>query len=138
MIVTGDEVVKWITERSEGTFIPGLNPGIGIARNGQIVGGVCFDGYNGANINMHVASDGSRHWMNREFLWFVFYYPFRQLGVKRITGVVPSCNMTARSFDEKIGFELETTLKDAHPHGDLLIYKMTPDKCRWLSLRGKK
>lgn len=138
MIVVGDEVVRWVTERSEGDFIPGFHAGIGIAKNGALVGGCVFEGYNGASINIHVASDGSGHWLNREFLFAVFDYPFRQLGVKRVTGIVPSCNEQARRFDEKVGFELETTLKDAHPNGDLLIYKMTRDKCRWLAWKGKK
>jgi len=136
-IVIGDEVTKWVSERSEGTFVPGLNPGIGLKRDGKIVGGVAYDGFNGANINIHVASDGSRSWLNREFLWYVFYFPFVELGCKRVTGVVPSYNEGAIHFDEKVGFEFETTLKDAHPKGDLLIYKMTPDKCKWLARRGK-
>lgn len=138
MIITGDEVTKWVSEHSEGTFVPGLNPGIGIVTNGEIVGGVAYDGFNGANINIHVASNGSKRWINREFLWFVFYYPFVQLGCKRVTGVVPSYNKAAIDFDEKVGFELEATLTNAHPLGDLLIYKMTPDKCRWLAWRDKK
>ena len=137
MIITGDDVTKWVTDRSEGTFVPGLNPGIGITHNGTIVGAVAYDGYNGANINIHVASDGSKRWINREFLWYVFYYPFVQLGCKRVTGVVPSYNQAAIQFDEKVGFELEATLRDAHPKGDLLIYKITPDKCRWLAWKGK-
>lgn len=136
-IITGDEVTKWVSEHSEGTFIPGLNPGIGLIRNGQITGGVAYDGYNGANINIHVASDGSKNWINRKFLWCVFHYPFIQLKCKRVTGVVPSYNKAAIQFDEKVGFELETTLKDAHPLGDLLIYKMTPEKCIWLAWRDK-
>lgn len=132
MIITGDSVTQWVSEHQEGKFTPGLNPGIGIEHNGEIVGGVVYDGYNGKNINIHVASDGSKRWINREFLWFVFYYPFVQLGCSRVTGFVPSYNKAAIQFDEKVGFELETTLKDAHPLGDILIYKMTPDKCRWL------
>jgi RimJ/RimL family protein N-acetyltransferase len=59
-----------------------------------------------------------------------------QLGVKRITGIVAESNLAARKFDEHIGFVLETRLKDAHPQGDLLIYVMTPDQCRWLALKG--
>jgi hypothetical protein len=136
VIVTGEEALRWMAGRVEGTFAPELTTAIGWKRHGQVVAAVCYDGYNGANINMHVASDGSKHWLNKEFLWFVFYYPFRQLKVKRITGIVPSGNGEARRFDEKIGFELEATLKDAHPQGDLLIYKMTPETCRWLALKG--
>lgn len=67
----------------------------------------------------------------------IFDYPFRQLQVKRITAPVASCNRHAQEFMNRIGFELETTLKDAHPQGDLLIYKMTPDKCRWLKLKER-
>lgn len=135
MIITGDEITKWVTDRSEGVFVPGLNPAVGISKNGVIVGGVAYDGYNGANINMHVASDGSRNWVTREFLWAIFHYPFVQLKLKRATGIIPSYNSASFKFAEGLGFELETTLKDAHPRGDLLIYKMTPDKCRWLAWR---
>lgn len=99
-----------------------------------------FDNFNGANVNMHVASDGSKNWMNREYLWYCFHYPFNQLRVKRITGLVAESNHAARKFDEHIGFELETRLKDAAPDGDLLIYRMTPDTCRWLERKphGRK
>ena len=136
MIVVGkDHIVgPWVVERGGGTW-EGCGTTIGIERNGVLVGGVIFDNYNGANICIHSASDGTGRWMNREFLWFVFYYPFVQLGVKRITGPIPSSNFKARKFNENLGFELETTLKDAHPEGDLLIYKMTPDKCKWLNLK---
>ena len=79
--------------------------------------------------------------MNREFLWYCFYYPFEQLQVKKILGLVESDNAEARKLDEHLGFTLEATLKDAAPKGDLLIYSMTRDQCKWLSLteryRGK-
>ncbi len=135
-----ERVGRWVCERAGGQW-KGCETAIGIEKDGHLVGGVVFDDFNGANINMHVASDGSRAWLNREFLWFVFYYPFVQLGVKRVTGIVPSNNLAARSFDEHIGFRLEATLKDAHPAGDLLIYVMKPEYCRWLRVKdrhGKK
>ncbi len=116
--------------------MPGCGTAIGLEKHGRLVAGVLFDNFNGANVNMHVASDGSKNWMSREYLWYCFHYPFRQLGVKRITGVVAESNKAAQSFDEHIGFELETRLKDAAPDGDLLIYVMTPDKCRWLERKS--
>lgn len=126
--------------RTGGQWTPGCGAAIGLEKHGRLVAGVLFDNFNGANINMHVASDGSKNWMCREYLWFCFYYPFKQLGVKRITGLVAESNLAARRFDEHIGFELETSLKDAAPDGDLLVYRMTPDKCRWLERKhhGRK
>ena len=130
-----ERVAKWVCDRAGGNWE--CCEAIGLERRGELVGGVIFDNYNGANIAMHCASDGTKRWLDREFLWFVFYYPFKQLGVRRITSPISEKNIAAQRFIENIGFELETTLQDAHPDGDLLIYRMTPAMCRWLSLKGK-
>lgn len=106
-------------------------------RTVDIVAGVWFEGFNGANINMHVAAVPGKRWMTRDFLWYVFHYAFEQCGVKRITGLVEENNYDARKFDEHIGFELETRLKDASPHGDLLVYVMRKENCRWLNIRRR-
>jgi RimJ/RimL family protein N-acetyltransferase len=62
----------------------------------------------------------------------VFDYPFNQAKVKRITGLVGEGNIEARKFDEHIGFKLEARLAGAHPTGDLLIYVMRREDCRFL------
>ena len=137
-ILTGcDKMVgPWICSRIGGQWIPGRGVTIGLVHPEKgLVAGVLYEDWNGANITGHVAAVPGRHWLNREFLWYAFYYPFEQLKVKRITGTVPSNNLEAQRFDESLGFELEATLKDAHPEGDILIYRMTKDKCRWLNLK---
>ena len=133
MIVTGQAVVEWVAKRTNefGNF--GCAVGIGWEREGALVAGVAYSDYNGVNIQMHVASDGTRRWMTREFLWTCFDYPFNQAKVRRVTGLVGEGNAAARRFDENLGFVLEARLKGAHPTGDLLIYCMMKDNCRWLN-----
>lgn len=80
---------------------------------------------------MHVAGEGKR-WMTKEYLRVCFDYPLNQLKVKKILGLVDSTNMDARKFDEHLGFELEACIKGAGPKGDLLIYSMTAEQCRFL------
>lgn len=109
---------------------------IGLERRGELVAGVVYDYFNGANINMHVAAEGV-NWLNREFLWFCFYYPFEQLKVRRVTGLIPDSNHQSKRFAESLGFELETRLQDASPTGDVLVYRMFKPQCRWLGLKGK-
>jgi RimJ/RimL family protein N-acetyltransferase len=88
---------------------------------------------------MHVASDGSRHWLSRDFLWHCFNYAFNTAGVNRCTALIGEGNTAAIRFDEKIGFQLETRLRGAHPTGDLLIYVMwRPQAERWLKLKDTK
>jgi len=103
----------------------------------DIIAGVWFEGFNGANINMHVAAIPGKRWMTREYLWYVFHYAFEQCGARRITGLVEETNYAARKFDEHIGFKLETKLKDACPQGDLLVYVMRKEDCRWLNIRRR-
>jgi len=131
VLVVGPDVVHWVATRTNefGSF--GAATGIGWARNGELVAGVAYNEFNGVNINAHIASNG-HHWLTRDFLWAIFNYPFRQLGVQRITGLVGEGNAAARRFDEHLGFTLETKLTGAHPTGDLLVYVMWKHDCRWL------
>jgi RimJ/RimL family protein N-acetyltransferase len=111
-IVIGQPVVDWmIANHDEFAFIHPV--AIGVERNKKLIAGVAFESYNGANINMHVLSI-DKNWINKEFLWMCFDYPFNQLKVNRITGVVAETNLAARRFDEHVGFKLETTLMAVH------------------------
>lgn len=136
LIVVGcDDIVgPWVCSRTGGEWSEGMTT-IGLAKNNVLIAGVCYDSFNGVAINMHVASDGSKRWLDRGFLYTCFDYPFNQLGCKRINGLVSKANVAAQRFDESLGFELEASLKDAHPEGDLLIYRMFRKDCRWLNLR---
>jgi RimJ/RimL family protein N-acetyltransferase len=101
---------------------------------GQLIAGIWFESYNGANMMMHVAATPLSRWVNKELLWYAFYYPFVECGCRRVTGLLAESNTTAREFDERLGFKLEARLKDAAPDGDLLVYAMFREECRWLKL----
>lgn len=126
-----DIIGPWIASQVPGmTYYPGTCSAIGRVKDGHIVAGVLYHDFNGANVFAHIAVNPGG--MNRRFLSMIFDYPFNQLKAKRITGVVPSSNAAARRLDEHLGFELEAILHGAHPEGDLCIYRMTADQCRWL------
>lgn len=134
MLTIGPHVVDWVAKKTNehGNF--GAAVGIGWLKGGAISAGVVFNEYNGPSICMHVASDGSKRWLCREFLRVSFDYPFNQARVNRITSPVGEGNAPARKFIEHIGFTLETRLRGAHPTGDLLVYVMWRDDCKWLRL----
>jgi len=126
---------EWVCRRTGGQF-DGLSTAIGLEQDGELIAGVLYDGYNGKAICMHVAGEG-RGWMNREFLRICFDYPFRQLKVCKIIGLVDSTNLDARRFDEHLGFRLQCVIPDAGQVGDLCIYAMGADECRWLELKER-
>ena len=133
MIVAGQSVLAWMYTQSD-EFSNHDAQALGWHDGKRIVAGVAYTDYNGVNLCMHVVAAPGRRWLTREFLWRCFHYPFVQLGVARVTGLVGSGNMQGRRFDEHLGFTLETTLRGAHPTGDLLVYVLWRKDCRWLTL----
>lgn len=133
MVFDAERIGPWVCARAGGTWTPGRGTAIGRERNGQLIAGVLYEDFNHANIICHIAGVGN--WLNREFLWTIFDYPFRQLKVKRITTPVAQSNIKSQRFTEHLGFELEARLQDAHPSGDLFIYRMMAADCRWLRLK---
>ena len=131
MIVIGSHVVEWVAKRTNEHGNYGAAVGIGIERDGEIIGGVAINEFNGANVNMHTAA-ARRHWLNREFLFVIFDYCFRQLKVARVTALVGEGNAHARKFIRKVGFVDEARISAAHPTGDLMVMTMWPDNCKWV------
>jgi RimJ/RimL family protein N-acetyltransferase len=125
-------VGRWVCVRTGGQYIEGESTAIGVEdANGNLCAGVLYDHFNGRSIAMHVAGDGGQ-WITRELLRAAFAYPFKQLGVRKVIGMVDSTNREARRLDEHLGFKLEATIKDAGPQGSLLLYSMTAEQCRYL------
>ena len=132
MISIGQGVVDWVAKKTNefGNF--GGAQGIGWLKRGELVAGVAYGDWNGVNVVAHIASDGSKRWLTREYLAVIFDYPFKQLKVNRITCMIGGNNHDSRRLCEHLGFELETTLKGAHPSGDLLVYRLWRQDCRYL------
>jgi RimJ/RimL family protein N-acetyltransferase len=132
MLVVGKGVVEWIASKTGEFNCFGTDIGIGWRKNGQIVAGVAYANWNGVNVECHIASDGLKRWLTKQYLWTIFDYPFNQLGVNRITVCVGEGNTDSRRFVEHLGFIIEARLKGAHPTGDILIFCMKRQDCRFI------
>lgn len=125
-----------IADRAGVTFEPG--PDQVVAREdarGRLLGGVVFKKFTRASVEMHIAGF-DKGWINRTLLWVSFDYPFTQLGCSKVFGPIAASNRPAIELAEKIGFTLETTIGGVFVSGDLHIYSMRREDCRWLGLTG--
>ena len=105
---------------------------IGLERNGELVAVVVFDGFSDVDVNMHIASDGTRQWMSKELLVAAFAFPFIQLRMNRVTGMVPASNTQALAFDEHIGFVREGFHPKAMPNDDIVSLGLLRENCRFI------
>jgi len=125
-----------IAEAAGVIFNPEADIVISRLSNEELVGGVLYNGYTRASINMHVAAFSPR-WGSRDMLWVCFDYPFNQLGCKKVFGQVPSKNEHALEFNLKLGFKIETLIPDVFPEDDLLVVSMVREDCRWLNIKPR-
>lgn len=135
MIVTQpkDEIAKFVHAMIGQFHFPFDNfSALGNIRDGELVAGVIYNHYSGVNICAHIAGAPGKNWLTRDFLYAMFDYPFNQLGVNRITGLVPKKNKQARKFDQHLGFKYEGNMRGALPDDDMLVYGMLKDECKWL------
>lgn len=112
--------------------------GICLVKDGATLAASLYDEYNGSNIWMHCAGTPGKPWLNRDFLYWSFHYPFVQLGVRRISLWIESTNQPSRRFAEHLGFKHEATLAEAGRDGvDACIYSMFRNDCRYVADKYK-
>lgn len=108
----------------------GYYQAIGLEKGGEIKGGVVYTNASPRNIMTTIALDAP---MTKRFLRSVFWYPFEQLKVHRLTALVEHWNTKSLLFCEKLGFRVEGRLHEAASDGgDIIILWMPRRECRFL------
>ena len=131
MLTSGTHVVEWMAKQLKCTF--GVCQGIGWMKDGEIVAGIVFDGYNQANIFVHIAKlRGER--MPPTLIAAMFDYPFRQLQCKRLSAIISDRNEASMGFARKLGATVNGFLEDGAVDGNLVIFGLLrKDANKWLT-----
>lgn len=126
-----DPVLAFMREHQPLAACEGMQA-IGFERDGHLVAGVAYEGFNGRNIWMHVAAEPGGKWLTRRYMHACFAYPFIQLGVDAVRGYVDESNERALKFDQHLGFKPEARLHGAaRDGGDVLILVLRREECRY-------
>ena len=75
-----DRVHAFVSERTPINRVSGAQA-IGLQKDGELIAGAVYEGFNGHNVWVHLAGTPGRRWMTRQFLYAGFAYPFIQLAV---------------------------------------------------------
>lgn len=100
---------------------------------GEIAAVTLWNGFEDHNCLMSIASDGSKRWITREFLYRSFAYPFIQLGLPRVTAKMDEANLDSVRTALHLGFVEEGRMRRAAPGGrDEIIMGLLKEDCRWI------
>ena len=129
------QAAELIAKQVSIAYNPVMDVCIARVKHGELLGGVIYQMFNGVSAVAHVASSGNKKWLNRDMLWIIFHYPFVQVGLHKLIGIVGSTDIATLKFDANLGFTEECRIKDAAPFGDVIILTMAKHQCRFLDLR---
>lgn len=124
---------RWASDILKVEFVPGTGCKAltNLSADGRVLGVVIYSRFTARNCEMSVASDGSGHWMTREYLRATFGYPFVQCKLQRVMAVVEANNARALALDLRLGFVQEGRLRDWFPDQDGLLLGMLRSECRY-------
>ena len=130
--------IKLIMEASHVQFVPRMHFCIAdYDKKDCLTGGVLYTDYWGGSVMMHVAGF-KPHWGGKGLLWLAFDYPFNQIKVKKVFGLVPEYNWRARHFDLHLGFKMEYLINGVFDRVDningMYLMSMKREECRWLDM----
>jgi RimJ/RimL family protein N-acetyltransferase len=124
-------VGRWVMARTGFVDDWGNYEAIGLEKGGDLIAGVVYNQVSEFNCSMHVAAIPGRRWLTREYLNACFRYPFVQLGLLRVTGLVPAKNQQALRFDLHLGFKVEGIMRRCLGSDDLVVLGMLREECRY-------
>jgi RimJ/RimL family protein N-acetyltransferase len=107
-----------------------------LKRNGEFVAGVIYENWNRQSITCHIAIFGR---LTPRYLAVIFDYPFVVCDVKKIIVPVDATNLKSVILVENMGFKEEARIKDGMANGDLILYTLAKENCKYLKERyGKR
>lgn len=91
-----------------------------------------FDSFIGKTCQIHVVNRQKKY-TPRALLKAVFEYPFEQIGIEVLLGVVNSNNKEAMKYDQHLGFKEINRLEGMHEDGgDIVLFAMKKEDCRFI------
>lgn len=127
MIVCDERVARFVSEQLGFALCPPYSV-MGIERDGEIVGGVLFNQFEGANIHFSAAGKG---W-TLGFMRAVGEYVFGQLGCERMTATTES--PLVADYAERLGGQREGLMRSHFGKGrDAIIVGVLRDEWKFRS-----
>lgn len=91
-----------------------------------------YTSFLGKTCQIHVVNFNKKY-TPRKLLWATFDYPFRQLGLEALIGIVNSKNELAMKYDQNLGFKEVHRFEGMHDDGgDIVIFEMKKADCRFI------
>ena len=134
-LISNHEVGHWVAAQTDGGYFEERSQAIGLIKDGKLVAGVIYENWNGRSVVCHIAIVGQ---VNRRFLRMICGFAFEGLKADKVIGPIASSNVKSIKVAKAIGFTEEARITNAAPSGDIILFTLTAEQCRFLGDRHGK
>ncbi len=106
-----------------------------VDHDGMPVGAAVYRHITLCNLEMMIALPFGARGVSREFVHWMFHYPFMQLRLPHISTVADEANEASVRLTLHVGFEIEGRMRRVFNGRDGIIFGMCRDECRWIGPR---
>lgn len=108
--------------------------GIAVADGRGLRGGCLYDGWMPNSAQCHVLADTPIVW--RHLLPHIFLYPFEQVGLGLLMGLIRASNARSLAMAKRVGFRECYRIRDGvAPGEDLVLVELRREECQYLQPR---
>lgn len=109
---------------------------IGLEKDGDLIAVAGYNCFSGSTCQQHLTiARGEK--VIRKFVWFIYFYPFVQLGIKMLIAIMPEDNANIVRLAKNAGFIEKYRIDGDHPDGDLILCTLKKSDCRFLNIKIK-
>lgn len=132
--VNGTNAIGWLEQRAHCVLTPKAKAIAVVDGAGRICAMAAYDAITRGSCEMHFALDTPH--AGRALLGAAFDYPFKDLGLCVLLGMIPADNTKSLRLAQHLGFRETYRVRSGWTESvDLVIHEMRRDECRWLSGR---
>ena len=122
------EVAGLVSEQIGANIVPPY-VGVGVAKDGVLIGGAIFNVYTGADICLTIAGRGI---LTRKVMKALAEYAFLQAKCRRVSMTVRLSNREVHHLAGRCGFKIEGMKQRAYDDEGAIMYGLLPEDFPWL------
>jgi RimJ/RimL family protein N-acetyltransferase len=85
-----------------------------------------------SDLSMHIVAKPGEPWLTSSFAAAAFYYPFRQLGMDRVSAAADATDSAFLALLKKLGFVAEGLKRKLIGGRDFIMLGMLREDCRYV------
>jgi RimJ/RimL family protein N-acetyltransferase len=130
-VIQDPRLLAWANARLDAHFEPERCRWVAGFEDAGPIFVVVYLRFSPRNVELALATDGTKRWATRRALRLIFSQPFKTWKLARCTFVVEGDNVKSIDMLDRLGAVREGCIRCAFAHSDGYVYGMLAKECKW-------